>query len=49
MNLIIAGTLYAALTARCLVVIIFGGLGLVPDRSTARAAVAGTGPSRMPY
>jgi uncharacterized protein len=46
MTLVILGTFYAAMVAAgYLVEIIFGGLGLVPDRATARAAVAGTGVS----
>jgi uncharacterized protein len=46
MTLVILGTFYAAMVAAgYLVEIIFGGLGLVPDRATARAAVTGTGVS----
>src|SRR5260370_1474397 len=46
MILIILGTFYAAMVAGgYLVEIIFGGLGLVPSRATARVAVTGTGVS----
>jgi uncharacterized protein len=42
MTLVILGTFYAAMvTAGYLVEIIFGGLGLVPNRATARVAVTG--------
>ncbi len=42
MTLVILGTFYAAMvTAGYLVEIIFGGLGLVPSRATARVAVTG--------
>jgi hypothetical protein len=46
MTLIILGTFYAAMVAAgYLVEIIFGGLGLVPSRATARVAVTGAGVS----
>ena len=46
MTLVILGTFYAAMVAAgYLVEIVFGGLGLVPGRSTARAAATGTGVS----